>query len=155
MRTFTDFNHLSRELDTIVKELTNQDTLREVGERIVNDIKGRTRSGYGVYGNGTARVRLLPLKPLTVELREAKQLHALTRPEKSNLTQTGHMLDSLDYVIFGRSLGILLNNKFADDKAGWNEERGRYFMFLTKAEITNVTRLLSDKRDEIISRLLS
>jgi hypothetical protein len=155
MRTFTDFNHLSRELNELIKELTSVETLRVLGERMVSDIRGRTRSGFGVYGNGNARTRLLPLKPLTVELREQKDLHPLTKPEKSNLTETGHMLDSLDYVIFGKGLGILMNNRFADDKVDWNENKGRYFLFLTKAEMTNVNRMLRDKRDQIISRLLS
>ena len=68
--------------------------LQKISELLRNQIKTRTRLGYGVDDNGT-QSKLKPLAKSTIKSRESKRLSSETSPSTSNLTESGDMLDGM------------------------------------------------------------
>ena len=129
-------------LQSAIASLTTKDHMIAVGNFVVNKIRVRTRLGYGVAKHGGEKTKLKPLSPRYVKSRmKMKGLSQLTTPKKSNLTRTGSMLDSLKVKGF-RENAILIQTSGRDrygvsneDKATWNEEKGRPFIYMSDSEI--------------------
>lgn len=124
--------------------LLSPQTLNTVGATFAEQIKKRTRLGYGVPDPGVAQEKLKPLSDDYKKWRKENKskLSDATTPAKSNLTQTGEMLDSITYRVEGRSVILFFSNAFAKYKAWANTERGRPFFTLSKAERKQLRDLL-------------
>lgn len=81
------------------KEAVSVKNMHNIAQAAANDIKLRTRLGSGVSEAGGKKEPLAKLAPSTIASRKSKKrtgkLSSLTTPGKSNLTDTGQMLDSL------------------------------------------------------------
>ena len=99
MTSFDNFNkNFRKNLRQAIDQALDRTTLNETGEFLANQIKVRTRSGRGVAESGARPQSLLPLTPGYIEARTRfTGLSSDTTPRKSNLTQTGQMLDSISY----------------------------------------------------------
>jgi len=98
-------------LENTIKKIQKRQNMEVLAKEGAELIKKRTRLGKGVDPNGN-QTKLTKLAKSTVKQRKKKDLSSLTSPGKSNLTQSGKMLDG----IYGRSKGdgvgeILINNK--------------------------------------------
>jgi hypothetical protein len=118
-------------------------------DSVPNIIRTRTRLGKGLLG------RLKELSPKYIEARKKfKGLYKKeTSPERSNLTRTGIMLNS----IIGNRVGTLFTFFFKDEdsdkKAYWADQTGRPFFDLTPPERNRLQRKISAIIREEIRKL--
>lgn len=93
----TNFKEVLDKLKQTVKATATDEQMQLLGEKAAEMIRVRTRLGYGVDRPGGKRRRLDALSDDYIEFREehARYLSGLTEPDRSNLTLTGQMLDSV------------------------------------------------------------
>lgn len=140
---------LSKEIASSIDKTFDAKFMREVGEEAKRLIFLRTKLGYGVDKQGGQKQKLKALSPFYVELRKllAKDgdLHSSTTPKKSNLTNTGQMLDSLKIKRAVNGL-VWLGPMGYRDVGLTNEEvanrvsKDRPFMFLSDLEEKKIRR---------------
>lgn len=157
-------NDPSKDIQDMLKKLTKakdelQDKLLEVGEEAVTLIRKRTRLGYGVSEQGGKKKRLKKLdegntkKPYT-KRRKNISLSSLTTPAKSNLTQSGAMLDDLEATKTSNgNIEIGFSTELSEDKATWNTDKGRPFNNLSKSEQRQLKDMLTEKLEKILKKL--
>lgn len=151
-----DFKDLKKKVDTALREVLNKETFNEIGALTSEQIKTRTRLGKGVEQNEGPFKPLKPLSPATQNIRQAKKksgkLSALTTPKRSNLTETGELLDSIKYESKDTEVRIYIegsnNQKKAIDQVG----QGRKFMNLSKTEIREVIKYLQKKIEDSFNK---
>lgn len=139
--------------------------MRKIAKDAAEEIKLRTRLGYGVTRGGAPKQPLKPLASSTIENRKrakiAGRLSQLTTPTRSNLTETGQMLDSLvgDSPAAGKAIvrlkgtreGGLSNEKLAGfHQSGTGNMPARPFLALTDLQIKRITDSL---RQDLIKRV--
>lgn len=122
-------------------------SMKKYGQMAADMIKKRTRLGDGVASDGAEKTKLKPLKPITKQdrkrLADKGDLNSHTNPNKSNLTRTGQLLDSVKVIPSSlkpgrvsvgpeglRKDGSLTNAELAK----YVTEAGRPFNHLSKAE---------------------
>lgn len=90
------FKRLEDKLERLVKDSFTQAVTQSLANDIAQQIKKRTRLGYGVDESGN-QVRLAPLKESTIQRREdySENLSDAARPSRSSLTATGQLLDAI------------------------------------------------------------
>ncbi len=118
-------------------------------QETADDIKKRTRLGYGVEKDYDSKEKLKYLSEKYIEYRKKDkhgELSAATSARKSNLTYTGQMLDALRGSSKGKYHGEVWlkderkptkNQKRSfgnNDLAVWNAEKGRNFMAISDLE---------------------
>lgn len=166
MKASEKLRRLAQKTDEIIK-----DNIRDFDfllKDIPDQIKKRTQLGKGVSDNGGA---LQKLKPLESELyKKARQrnkanLDKNTKPNRSNLTATGQMLNSITGVRSGTKFTFSLKDSRKNDLSGnpsrvtntdvmgFQEKQGRPFFYLAKPEITLFTRKIKDIITERIKKL--
>ena len=141
-----DLSGIIAKLRQLFSQQIGKESLQKIGNEVSNMIKVRTRLGYGVKSDNTARDKLKPLKPATVKSRVAKkkagELSSLTTPKRSALTETGQLLDSIGVISISngrvtigpkgaRTGSTLTNEKLAE----YVTEQGRPFNNLSDKEI--------------------
>lgn len=94
MKKIDDFK---KKLDKIASIGTDEKFLRRVGQKLELQIRERVRQGLGTSAANTEPNQFAPLRPTTIRARKRKKLHPRTFPSKSNLTETGQMMDSLQH----------------------------------------------------------
>lgn len=121
------------------------EALSLLGQEAAKIIRRRTRLGFGVAKVEGTRFRLKPLSPRYMILRKenSDKLSEFTKPNRSNLTLHGDMLDDLEPVKVNELRGSVLIG-FAKhsslQKAEWNTATGRAFNNLSKLEIKQLRR---------------
>src|SRR4051812_22970465 len=104
----SDFGPFQKNLQKSLEKLVSKSELDPIAQEMAQIIKVRTRLGYGAKANGESKQKLAPLKDSTIAGRKRKQkagkLSNATAPTKSNLTDSGAMLDSLK----GRAVNQLI-----------------------------------------------
>jgi hypothetical protein len=139
--------------------------MREIGDIIADLVRTRTRLGFGVNAVGTPKV---PLKPLAESTKKARRrnrnLSPLTSPSKSNLTQTGALLESLSVIESSLREGYLEIGPQGSRKHGSlnNEEvgkavaqRGRSFTPLSSTELKRLVDETTERSLNAIKRQLT
>lgn len=136
------------------------DEMPDLSKEAVAIIKKRTRAGYGVNANYGGKERLDALSPRYKKQRKKNKsdLSSEARWNKSNLTKTGSMLDSLYAVVKKLTFRVTVRGEDRDnvsnrEKAWWLEEGGRPFLYLSKIEIKRLTKELQKKLEKIIDKL--
>jgi hypothetical protein len=110
---------------------------QEIGDAAAEQIQKRTLVGYSVRENGGQQSKLKPLSEQYKRFRGAEPLPSSTTPGKSNLTLTGEMLSSI--VVRTVPNGVILSlSGFPAQKCAWQEDQGRPFFHLSKAEIAKL-----------------
>lgn len=144
-----DFKDLKKQVDTALSAVLNKQTFNEIGKITADSIKNRTRLGKGVNQTEGKLEALIPLKETTKARRGAKKkagkLSAQTTPARSNLTDTGEMLDSLKYESSATEVRIYIEGANNQKKAIDQANAGRKFMNLSKSEVNTVLRYLQKK----------
>ena len=145
------FDNIVKRLEKSVKEAINNKALVDVGVFATDLIVKRTRLGYGVKKDGDAKEKFAKLSPNYVKQRKMFQgLHSLTRPNRSNLTRTSQMLDSIAAKVKANTIEIRPTGTRDDGKrnadiARYNAEGGRgrpkrIFMNLSTLEFKQIVR---------------
>lgn len=144
-----DFKDLQKKVEIALQAVLNKSTFDEIGKMTAQSIKTRTRLGKGVETTPGSLVPLKALAPSTKERRTSKKkagkLSSQTTPAKSNLTDTGEMLDSLKYQSTDTEVRIYIDGSDNQKKAKDQAEQGRKFMNLSKSEVAEVVRFLQKK----------
>lgn len=117
------------------KNIKKKRVLDPIGEKLADEIKKRTRLGYGVDGNGGRQQKLKPLKDSTRRSRKymknAGKLHPETSPARSNLTMTGDMTDSIAHKARDGKITLEVGTPYAI----FHQEGDRPFMHLTGDQV--------------------
>jgi len=161
-----------REVGTIprkvVQHLQSRRFLDMIGSTIAEDIVKKARAGYGAEEDNTKEKRFAPLAASTIKrrkrLKDIGRLSNLTKPSKSNLTETEHMLDNVSYSTKLSGVRIFVKNDVqngvsAKQKAKYAHRETRYrpkrpFMFVSRTNMRKALRLMEEARDEYIRSLL-
>lgn len=119
-------------------------------------IKVRTRLGKGLLGDlsplseGYIKYRQSLLGGLTNKAHKNSSpstntdwLSGETTPNKSNLTLTGEMLNSIVGEQSGYRFTFTFSNQASNDKARWADEKGRPFFDLLPSELNGLQRQIS------------
>lgn len=143
---------LNKQLERVLKDITDKQILKQLGEFIVEMLVDRVRGqGQGVKQEDGNRTDLSPLSPGYIRQRARdRSLHPETSPERSNLTRTGEMLDSLRYRIKDGRVEIYVagGNKVVNKAIYTNESRP--WVNLGRAEKTLILKMV----EELISKKL-
>lgn len=152
---------IGKDLSKLIKKVVNKNNISKLAEELKEDIVKRTRLGSGVKGNGESKQKLAPTAESTKKSKRRRrgELSSLTSPTKSNLTDTGQMLDSVAVTqVDNNSFTIGFDNTEAQEKAefaheGSNNRPKREFMFVSKREFQRHLRRVKDILDTEIKRL--
>lgn len=144
-----DFKDLKKKIDGALKQIVNKDTFNEIGKTTSKSIQTRTRLGKGVDQSEGKFVQLKPLKESTKSIRKNKKakghLSNLTTPTKSNLTDTGEMLESLKWQSTDTEVRIYIDGPENEKKAKDQVAQGRKFMNLSKSEVAQIVSYINKK----------
>lgn len=151
-----DFKKAFKNLENIVKGISSKDSLEEIGAEVVEMVKKRTQLGYGVEDTGKTKKKLTKLEDSTIKSRKQKNLSGMTEPKKSNLTETGDMLDDIKVTKSSNGeLEIGFGSDFSQKKANWNTNPTKHpnkrpFMALSNVEIKRVKDKIQEIADDLI-----
>jgi hypothetical protein len=156
------FKQLFDRLQKSVDDSISKSSMDDIGKALVEIIRVRTRLGYGVGATGDQRQKLKPLSLLYREYRRKNR--RLMSPQatvnRSNLTFTGQMLDSLDVV--SSKKGALSIAPTGTRKGGLKNltlaryvaEQGRPFMSLSNNELKQLSRIIDEGLNASLRRRL-
>jgi hypothetical protein len=140
---------ISREISASLNSTIDSNFMRQVGEEAKWLIFVRTKLGYGVGSQGGVKQKLKPLSPFYIELRKILKKESMldpsTSPKKSNLTNTGQMLASIQVKRASNGIVWLGPMGYRDDRLT-NEQvantvsKDRPFMFLSDLETKKLKR---------------
>jgi hypothetical protein len=107
-------------------EVCSSSNMLKLGQFVADMIRLRTKLGFGVKQEGQQKEKLAALKPSTIEARRHKNLRGDTTPGRSNLTETGQMLDSIKAInpTNGKVTVIPTGSRHGDGKS--NEDIAQY-----------------------------
>ena len=153
----------------ISEALFTEDLVKGIGKKAANTIRERTRKGFGLNRkNGRELKKLAPLTETTVRLREEKSLSSETSPGKSNLTESGDMLDDLTYRVEKTAAVVTFkSNEMADravhqertDNKGFggqrlkNKRKARHFMGLSRSEEKDLIEFANREIEKKLNKL--
>lgn len=147
-----------RAIETAIVKAIDKKTLEILGELAVAEIQNRTFRGRGVTQNRGNTQKLDALKESTVKkrknLKKKGQLSAFTSVRRSNLTQSGDMLLSLESKVAGDEVIIAPKGNENVAKVEYNANTGREFLYLAKNEITKLSKYLKVKLIEVLNNQL-
>jgi len=172
---------IRKRIDKIDDIVLGKSSLTKLAKESANDIRIRTRLGFGLSKRGAAKRPLKRLSEAYIEVRQGKRvffkrggrvvsftpkkikkvkLSRFTKAKFSNLTFTGQMLSSLFSKY--RSRGIFLLT-FKDKRKGGkignkaladiNEKNGRKFLELTNKEVLKLKNRLAVNYKKLLRRL--
>lgn len=143
------------DLSHLLHGILTQEFMQQLGELAASEVKKRTRIGYGVADQGSPQQKLKPLEKSTIDKRKRTkargELAAETTPARSNLTETGQLLDSIKVRLEGGSVVVYLDgerNKLVADHVS----KQRPFFNLSK---TNQKTLLAFIEAELNKQIRS
>ena len=122
-------------MEAVLEHFSSKENMQVLGDNAAALIKKRTRLGYGVDQNGGTKAKLKPLSPGYKKQRKADGVASTTTPNKSNLTNTGAMLDNISAKATTGKVTIGFPDKAQEQKAEWVTEGGRPFNYLSEAEV--------------------
>lgn len=138
------FKNVNNSLKLALRKATSPANMRKLAKMASDMIRTRTRLGFGVKTLGGKRQKLAPLKPSTKKSRKANpNLSGLTSAGKSNLTETGQLLDSIDVVSVTQGKAVV-STSGSRKGGGQNKEIAGYvsvarpFMNISDVEIKRI-----------------
>lgn len=150
---------LKRVINDIQKRLTRSISPQQmnlIGAFVVDEIKDRSRRGFGVYEGGQEK-RFPALSKSYIAARKKTRLSPYTSPSKSNITRTGKLLGSIRYTTAtGR---ILIQPTGGRNDSNWDNAQlaehlqtkmKRPFMSLSKKQIERLVNFLAVKIFKIL-----
>lgn len=158
MSTESDLKAFKAKIDKALDELVSPKTLKTVGDFEADLVKRRSRLGYGVPQDGGGKQKFKELAPSTIKARKRKKLAGETTPKKSNLTETGQLLNDLVSKIEGRST-VIGHSKDRNKRIGAFHQTGggklpqRRYLGLAKEDIKQITAQMQDIFTDIINKI--
>lgn len=141
-----------------IKSAKNMQVITQISVEMIQE-RVRDR-GKGVANRGGNEHNLAPLKPSTIKARSRKKLHPKTSPARSNLTETGQMLDALRAKGIRKGVGrITINPKrrgttITNDEVSFFVSGKRPFMDLSKSELARLTKITAEKTTKLYKKFL-
>lgn len=138
---------LQNKLSAIIKDSITTDLMREIVNTSAENVKTRTRRGFGVKKEGDRAEKLKGIsesyKKQRRRLKKQGKLSSDTSPAKSNLTRSGEMVNNVKGKVESSTKGtILIDGDKNRNKAKYQAEEGRTFMNLSKAEIKDIEKVI-------------
>lgn len=132
---------LRKKINTAKMELLSTKTTQSVADYAADMVRVRTRLGYGVDGGVKRGLDSLSdgYKKTRAKAKKAGTLYSETTPNRSNLTFTGQMLNSIYGIAYeaGRFL-LTFKGDRNQEVAGYAVEGGRPFFSFSRAEVQQV-----------------
>lgn len=149
--------YLERTIKKSISNATSPTKMQKIANSTVNDIKRRTRLGFGVSNHGAKRKRLKRLSDKYIAHRRATGTHDETSPTKSNLTYTGQLLNSLKAEGYKMGFRITFNDrrkgeKLTNSKLAEYVSKARPFLNLSNRQLQRVGQNLASNIKEEISK---
>lgn len=143
-------------MEQAVDEALNKKEMESLGNAGADLVRKRTRLGSGADKPKGSKQKLKPLSPEYKKQRKRMkkngELSNNTTPAKSNLTQTGQMLDDLQAIDATKtSVKVGFKDEHAKQKAEWVSE-DRPFNNLTKAEVKQLEQELVAKLEKELTK---
>ncbi len=135
----------------VLKDIESTGAMQEVGDSIIKDVQTRTRKGYGATSQHN-KIKLDKLSDSYKKQRKKMRLSSTTRPNKSNLTQSGEMLESLERNKIRGGVRVIPSGLDNKKKAKWVSKK-RPFLNMTKPEIKRARKVLSNILDRIVKKI--
>jgi phage gpG-like protein len=154
----SDLKAFNDKLQRALEELVSSKNLQQIGDFEAGLVKRRSRLGYGVPTDGGSKQKFKALAPATIASRKRKKLASETTPKKSNLTETGQLLNDLVAKIEGRST-IIGHTKDRNKRIGAFHQTGggrlpqRRYLGLAKEDIKQITAQMQDIFTDILNKL--
>jgi len=138
-----------------VKYIIQAADLNPIAKDAADRVKKRTRLGYGVKNRGDKKDKLKALTSTAYKKHRKKSAdlnRQYTKPNKSNLTFTGQLLDAITGRARGKKIEVYMKEDRDDgeknsDIVGYQSDQGRDFFELTDKEIKGLRNQL--KKDLI------
>lgn len=114
--------------------------LKKIAEAATQNLKTRVRLGYAVAQDSGPQGKFKPLADSTVSKRrklKSPPLSENTTPKRSNLTQTGELIDSITYRISGNKIEIYLEGA-RNQKVAEYVTPARPFFHLSAIEVSRL-----------------
>lgn len=171
-----------RRMRAALTEISRSGQMKLIGQSAADIIRRRTRLGYGAETEGGERAKLKPLSDSYKAFRAGKvafatgkhkgnswiyplvpakkpKLHAHTTANRSNLTFTGQMLDSVGVIKTSNGVATVGPKGTRKDGltnakvAGFNADQGRVFNNLTAVEKKQVAQIIDRELKKLIAKL--
>lgn len=146
---YKDFKEFGDDLQKILEEATSAPNMQAFGEKAKDIIYKRTKSGKGVTSDtGTASLKALTkLSKAYIDKRKKNPpTGEFGAPARSNLTNTGQMLDSITVASSKGKVEVTIppsvrtDGKTNSEVAGHVSDNGRPFMNLAQSEVKILTK---------------
>jgi hypothetical protein len=160
-----DIKFLSGDLKKLLESVVTKEMLEEIGQRIVDIIYKRTKAGKGLDSdsNKVGGPGLAKLKPLSETYKERRKKDGVVgkfgSANRSNLTNTGQMLDAIVYKIARDTVIVELPATSRDDGldnkkvADYVTKNGRPFFGIASTEAKTldsfIRRLIRERLREL------
>lgn len=160
-----DLKRFRSNVEKSLQELTSNKTLDLISKKTAEIITRRTRLGSGVEETGARKTPLAKLASSTKKSRSYKrsrgQLSDKTSPNKSNLTETGEMLDSIKGRAINRMIEISPTGQRNKRLAAYHQlgrtsptiMPSRKFLNLSFEDIRQLTAAMQDEFTKILNRV--
>jgi hypothetical protein len=146
---------IAKPIQKAVQKAVNRSNMSKDAKLMAREMRIRTRLGKGVDRQGGRLKRLKPIKESTITNRKRTKakgkLHPHTSPRKSNLTETGKLLDGLDGISprNGEAKIVMRENRrdgaLNADIVQGQEDMGRSFMHLSFGEVKRFQRRIRER----------
>ena len=97
----------------------NQNDKKELAKSAVDQIRKRTRLGWGVKNGKKVKLEKLTEKYIKTRKKHSSNLDKTkTTPKKSNLTATGQLLKAINYKVVGKGIVLLISGSRRTELTG-------------------------------------
>jgi hypothetical protein len=154
-----NLNDLIQDLQKLNTDIEQEITkaLPKIGETLKFKIIKRVQEGDGVDELGGSRVPFKALKSSTIKSRQKKQakgkLSNNTKPDKSNQTETGHMVEDMQVSTNGMKINISPPNDRVE-VAQYNEKNGRVAFNISEDELVYITEEVAKAIEQALKKNL-
>ena len=156
-----DIKDLDKDLKQLQKQLEKtfdknvKTVYNKIGKEITSSIKDRWIDGQGVEKHGAKQSALKELAESTIKNRKYKQkkgkLDKRTKPEKSNLIDSGKTINQLHFNSKKDELIIGVKNR--EEIIGYQEENNRKILYLSSEETQVVDNIINKEIEDILKKL--
>jgi phage gpG-like protein len=147
---------LQKKLNNLLSDVVDQDLMTKIAKSVKSNVQTRTRRGFGVDSEGGPAKKLKPLadsyKKQRKRIQAAGGLSQETTPNKSNLTNTGEMINAIDYEVTRNEATVFVTGIENRKKAKYQADADRKFMNLSKREIKDITDIIEQSLETDITK---
>jgi len=166
MSKFTDFlKDVKQAADKAVTEARKKENMARYAQLGADRIRVRTRLGFGVSSEGAGTQRLPRIKDGTIKNRQRTknrgQLSEFTTPGRSNLTETGELLDAIQGSSSADGTADITlaedrtDGKSNNDIVEFLAAKGFEFFHLSNAEIKGIEKEVTETVNEVFDAELT